>query len=436
MYNIFPYLIAIVAYGAPLSAAPLTVDDAVRFARQHSPQFAVARYDAQIAKAQTDRDRPVARPIVTAQALSTVQGPRATFPRAGDGDATVLPETYSKIEINIDQPVYRAGMGAARIRYAAQTRANALELSRAENDAILEVRRAYYYVYTAETMAQVARDGLDLARKHLDLTKLMLQAGNASERDVMASDADLAEAEQGASKADNGVAMARANMNRLMGRSPDTDFSLAPMPSHPVIPDEAMDGIAQALARRPELLALQEGIVAARAGISLAAAQDSPSLSARATAVQQTASAFVRDTYAAASLVLTWTPFDGGKSRSDMAEAGAQTAKLAAQLEEAKLGIRVEVEKAWRDMREAGARIAAADRQVKSAEKAHEISELRYETRAATQLEVSGALFAVAKARANQAQAVNDLQIAVAEYQHAIGADVISAGDKRVQIYR
>jgi len=47
---------------------------------------------------------------------------------------------------------------------------------------------------------------------------------------------------------------------------------------------------------------------------------------------------------------------------------------------------------------------------------------VRFEARAALQLEVSGALFSLSKARANQAQALFDLQIAAAEYAHAIGA--------------
>ena len=68
-----------------------------------------------------------------------MQGPRVTFPRAGDGDATVIPERFGRVELSADQVLYRAGLGAARVRYSAQTRANAWEERRAENDLILEV---------------------------------------------------------------------------------------------------------------------------------------------------------------------------------------------------------------------------------------------------------------------------------------------------------
>ena len=72
---------------------------------------------------------------------------------------------YRRVELSADQVLYRAGLGAARQRYAAQTRANAWDERRAENDLIQEVRRAWFQAAGAQTMAEVARQGVDLARK-------------------------------------------------------------------------------------------------------------------------------------------------------------------------------------------------------------------------------------------------------------------------------
>jgi len=400
----------------------LSIDEAVRLALAQSPRLKAARFEAQAAQAETDRDKPAASPTVTTTAEGRLQGPRVTFPRLG-GDDTVIPERYGRVELSLEQPLYHAGMGAARTRYAAQTRANATELERQRNDLILEVRRAWHQVAASEAMADIARQGVALARKHLDLTRLMLQAGNASERDVKASDADLAEAEQGAEKAENGAAMARANLNRSLGRDPSTLFSMADLTAIPPLPASPDEGIVMALRRRPEIRALEEGIAASRAGASLAATQNQPTLAGRATAAAQTPTALTSSRYFAAGLVVTWNPFDTARTRADVREAKAKTAQLEAQLDEARLGIRVEVDKAWRDMREAAARIETSGRQVAAAQAALDISELRYQQRAATQLEVSSALFNVTKARGNQEQARADLRIAAAEYAHATAAD-------------
>jgi outer membrane protein TolC len=422
--NLLPALLVLLTPGFPQADAPLSVDDAVRLARTNSPKLRAARFEAQAAQTETDREKPVARPTVTAQAIGTLQGPRVTFPRDGEGDATVLPERFGRVELMVEQVLYRPGLGAARERYAAQTRANVWDYRRTENDVIQEVRRAYFNLLTAQTMAEVARGGVETARKHLDLVKLMLEAGQSSERDEKAADADLAEAEQGAIKAENGVALARADLNRLMGRDLASSLTTSSQRTLEAVPDGPEAGIALALARRPEIRQLEENLRAARAGVSLARTQAQPSLSARATAARQTPSAFTNDNYYAAGLVITWNLLDAGKTRADVQEARARVGQLEALLEETKLGIRLEVEKAWRDMREARARIAAAVRQVAAAQAALDVSELRYQQRAATQLEVSGAIFSVTKALANQAQAVFDLNIAAADYAHATGADV------------
>jgi outer membrane protein len=406
------------------TGTPLTESDAVKTALVQSPKLKAARFESQAAQAQTDRDKPTASPSVTTAAEGRLQGPRVTFPRNDGGDETVVPERYGRLELNVEQIFYHAGAGAARERYDAQTRANADEFRRQQNDVVLEVRRAYYQLLSADAMAAVARESVELARKHQDLTRLMLQAGSASERDVKASDADLAEAEQGQTKADNGAALARANLNRVMGRDPSTTLETAPVPPMPTVPASPDEGIAAALRRRPEIIALENGIAAARAGASLASAQDQPALAGRATAAAQTPTGLTASRYFAAGLLLTWNPFDTARTRADVREARARVSQLEAQLEDAKLGIRVDVEKAWRDMREAASRIETSGRQVAAARAALDISELRYQSRSATQLEVSGALFNVNKALANQAQARFDLYQAAADYAHATAADV------------
>lgn len=407
---------------------PLTLPDAVRTALANSPKLRAARFEAQAAQTQAEREKPISRPNVTLQASGTVQGPTVTFPRPLSGGglepATVLPNPYNRVEITLEQPLYRAGLGAARSRYAAQTQATLTEYRRAENDTVRDVRRAFFQVLSTQTLAAVAQEGVTMAQRQMEQTRLLLQAGSVPERDVLAAEADLAEAEQGAIRAANGLALAKGELNRLLGRNPATPFLPMPPDAVPPLPPDTNTGIAEALERRPELRGLTENLRAAKAGASLARAQDQPSLSARATVARQTPSAFAAADYYVAGLTLSWSPFDRGKTRADVQEATARIGQLESLRTDAELGIRLEVEKAWRDMRDAQARLDSATRQVTSAEAALTISQLRYQARSATQLEVSGALFSVLKARSSRVQATYDLHTAAAEYAHATGADV------------
>ena len=403
----------------------ISVEEAVHTALTNSPKLIAVRRDAEANQAVTDRDKPVARPQVKAEAETRLQGPRVTFPRDGSGDVTVLPERYGRITLTIEQTLYRAGMGAARTRYDAQTRSTQWEVRRAENDAIQDVRKACYTMMTARTLAEVSREGRDLAKKHRDLTLTMLSAGAVSERDVHAAEADLADAEQGVLRAENGLVLSRANLNHLMGREPGVELDMAEITLPPPTPEHPEVDLNRALTTRPEIRQLQEGIRAAGAGALLAATQDKPGLSARAIAERQTESAFTNPNYFSAGLVLSWNPFDGGKTRSEVREARARKAQLEALLDEARLGIRLEMEKAKQDMAEARGRITVSDRQIAAARLAMDISELRYGQRAATQLEVSSALFGITKARAARTQAIFDLLAASADYAHATSADII-----------
>jgi outer membrane protein len=410
--------------------APITIEDSVKVALANSPKLRAARMEQQAARAQNGREKPVARPNVTAEVRGTLQGPKVTYPQAGGRIGTVLPEQYGQAALTIDQLIFRPGAGAAGQRYSAMNQAAHWNYLKAENDLILDVRKAYINLVARQALADVALHGVKMASAQLEQTKLMMAAGNAMERDVKASDSDLAEAEQGVLRAENGVGLARANLNRLLGRKPEDAVQIVAVPGALIVPAYTDSGIELALKRRPEIRILEEQLRSARAGAILAGTQDKPSLSAQAIGLSQTPSAFVRSEYFAASLILRWNPFDTGKSHADVGEARARVGQLEAILEDAKLGIRLEVEKALNDMKDAEARIKASERQVAAAEAAADVSRLRFQVRQALQLEVSGALFNVTKARSNRAQAQFDLHLAVAEFAHATGGDVSEAGSK------
>lgn len=424
-----PFLILLALVGQA-TVERLSAADAVRIALDKSPRLRAARAERDATLAHNDKEKPVARPIVSVEAVGQLQGPRVTFPRATPGDETVVPERYGRLELLIEQTIYRAGLGSARARYDAQNRAAEWELRKAEEETAVDVLRAYFSLVTAGEQSKVAREGVEMARKQLDLTRTMLEAGTASERDVKASDADLAEAELGKSRAEGGVDLARADLNRLMGRDPAAPVEMAPVPPLPAVPSNSDEQVQEAMRNRPEIHLLDEGLAAARAGESLAATQNLPTLSARAIGAAQTPTALTDSKFFAAGLSLKWSPFDQGKTRSDVREARANVARLEALREDARLGIRLEVEKALTDMRTARDRIAVADRQVSSADAALSVSRLRYQAGSATQLEVSGSLFALIRARGNRAQAETDLRLADAEFRYAVGeaAPARSAG--------
>jgi outer membrane protein TolC len=413
--------------------SPLTMDEAIRIGLAQSPSLDAARLESRAGQVEIDREKPVFSPKVTAKAETTLQGPTVTFPRDNSGLDTVQKESFSRVQLRLDQPLYTPGFSAAAKRYHARTMANRWGYLQQVNDAILSIRLAYIQALSAQAMLKVAQEENDLARKHLDLARLMLQSGNVSEEDVKSAESDAARAESGLTQATDGVQLAIANLNRLMGRDPVTPAVLVAPTKLPVIPEDTKDGIQEALSNRPEMRMIDEDIAAAKAGITLASSQSLPGLSAQAVVAHQTPSAFVNENYYAASLVIKWDIFDGGKTHADEESAKLQSLRLKALRTETELGIRTETLKSWKDMQDAASRIQSCDKQVAAARAALDIANIRFQQRAATQLEVSSAMLNLIKAETDKNNAIYDLFSAYANWRHATGEDVMQMRGEQTQ---
>ena len=137
---------------------PLSQAEAVSIAlKAEDPPAPVAKAVQDAAQAQAKRDRPVARPRLNAIASGTAQGPRVAFPRPDYTQATILPEGAGRLDLVIEQTLYRAGIGAARQRYEAEAALAARSVAgRWRNRRA--ARKAYVDVFRAESGVRTAQD--------------------------------------------------------------------------------------------------------------------------------------------------------------------------------------------------------------------------------------------------------------------------------------
>ncbi len=420
---------AIITVGLAVQAPArsVTMEEAVRSALTHNADLRAAMHARDAARLEADRDKPVARPKVTLEAETLIQTPELRFPR-GVEDATVRHARYSRIALEVVQPLFRFGVHDAWHRHSAMLRAADASLMRERNELIRSVRKAYVRALTAKAMLALAREGLALAERHKALVGRMIEAGLAPSLDALAADADLAEAKDGLVRAENGTRLAVADLCRLTGLPDSTDAaSLAafvPPTDHPA-EDEL---VRQAVAARPELLALRDWIIAASTGASLARSQSLPEISLRASVARQTPAAFVSRDWAAVGLAASWPVMDGGKAASGTRKARAKADELRAQLESAEAGIRLEVRAALGAIGAADARIRLCESRINAARSALAIVELRYEQRATTLLEVAAARLAVTKAVAALVEAQGDKMLAFADLRYAAALDLSGDG--------
>ncbi len=397
----------------------LSQDEAVTVALRQNPTLEGARRERNAGIIQSDRQRPAFRPEVTASASQIVRGPRVELPGTND---VVLPNSISRLEIEVRQPLYQFGAGSApRERANALAAAARSSYRRAELDVIRDVREAFLAVERTAALARVAARGAELARANTELTRALKEGGLQADVDVLEAERAEAEAQSRLLQAENGGALARANLNRLLGRPVDTPFQPGePVPSPPP-PASLAELTAVAAERRPEIQLLRHNIEAATAGIRLAKASRLPRVSLEAGYALQTETALLPRNGVYGGLTITAPIFDGAVQRFTVREAEERLKQLRSTLQAAEQGIALELERERLAMQEATARLGVAERAIAAAEKVHEITRLKLERGMATQIEVLNARLALERALASRAEAEADLRLARARLDRALG---------------
>lgn len=416
---------------------PLTPNECVALALRRSPQAKAALYARQAQQVTVDREKPVSHPTITASASGTLQGPHVTFPRVtSDGiyDATVLPEQYGRVGLTIVQPLYRAGLGAARQRYAAQSESAVQDYRRALADVALMARKACIDLLRAKSGVRLAEDGLAAAVQYQKSVTQQIVAGLAKPVDAETVKGSVAEAQAGVEQANGGLRLARMALNHTLGLPLTQPIEVAAPILSTVVPNSPDVSVETALKNRPELRGLELNIKTARAGVSLARAQTQPTLGLRGQVLEQTPSAFQNQHYAAATLELKWSLFDGGRTRLDTAEASAQVKRLEALLEDTRSGIMLDVMQNLQKLRDIQGKIETAKIQRAGAEARLVVASAAYEIGRGTLVEMLAAAREVRTSKEREQQAGYDLAAAAADFEYAQGT-LVSDADA-IDVYR
>lgn len=233
---------------------PLTLDDAIEQAVRSHPGLSAARLGRPVAQAAIDVARQRPNPDLTLE--ETKETPR---------DALTL--TF---------PIETAGKRGSRIRLAeAGAATGEAELARLEMEVRTDVRRAYYALRAAERRVEEADALQALAGRARDAAKERFDAGAASRLDLLQAELAAAQTANEADGARATVASARAALNVLVGRPPQSPTVAAGDLGAGTVPD-VDTAMELAAAHSTELAVLDGRIREQNARAALARAQRWP----------------------------------------------------------------------------------------------------------------------------------------------------------------
>ena len=320
---------------ARLRTQPMSINDAVAIALSTNRQLTLAEESLRRAQGRTSETRA---------ALNPTLGATGSYTRLDSGQSTTFGNRTVTI-VNPDQP--SLGLGATLpldisglLRTATQQAefqevVARLDVNRARNQAVLDVKSAFYDVLRDQALVNVAQSNLQASLDRLNDSSKRYRAGVVARFDVIRAQTDVANAQQQLITARSTVSSAFAALNSTIGIdvnvpvtitdqgavenppgvAPPSDLSVpAPprpdgsdpdtttskeAPDHPslppitappetLIPPIVSDPIAfgpdyaailtEAQATRPEILEGDANIAAARKGIQLARRSSLPTL--------------------------------------------------------------------------------------------------------------------------------------------------------------
>ncbi len=413
------------APAAPAASAPpptLTLADAERAARAQQPQLRQASALIRAAAARSDEARAALLPQVTASANLARASERTVV---GSTVVDAGAATSWSTGVTLSQTLWDFGQSLGRWRAAgASAEAQRASAASTADQVLLGVRSTFFTARAARDLAAVARDNLANQDAHLRQIEGFVELGTRPEIDLAQARADRASAEVQLINAENNYATARAQLNQAMGVEGTTDYEVA---SDALPPVPAEDGplaplLAEALAHRPDVAALDRQVEAQRLTVGATQAQYLPALGVAAGLSEQGRGLDGAAGNWSVAGTLTWNLFQGGLTKAQVEEGRATEDALQAQLDSARQQVRLDVEQARLAVRAAKGSLAAAGVALQNARERLRLAEGRYQAGSGNAIELGDAQVALTTAAAQQVQSQQSLSTARAQLLRALGS--------------
>ena len=295
------------------------------------------------------------------------------------------------------------------------------DLKKAENQVALKVHALYFGVLIAGLQKQAAEQQTTYAGEHLRESEDDVRNGAALRVAAIDSRAGLLESQQAVLTAEFQLSDLTTELNDLLGLPLDTRLELdAAVPaSFDQRPQE--EYVQTAWSENPEILAAEETIRKAEAGVAAAKTAYIPDVTAYARHSYQDGVAFAVHNFGTFGVNLNWDVFDFGKRRAAVHEREAQLAQAEENLRRLKEAVAVEIERSYNKVVRTRSMVQVADQVVKLRQESDRLAQNQLAQGVILVSDRRHATAATYKAQADFLQANLGYLLAWAELEQTVG---------------
>ena len=414
----------------------LTLAEAVHLAVAQNRTLKIARLKTQENEQKKAGERSAYFPAITndSNVLHITELQNIEIPAGALGTVRGVPNPAQSVTVPQGQlTLYTSGTMVAqpltqllRVRQAnrmaaAEVASSRDDVKKAENEVALQVHTLYYGILVAQLQKKAAEQQTTYAAENLRESEEDVRNGSALKVAAIGSRAGLLEGQQAVLTADLQLQDLATELNDLLGLPLDTELELDPeVPANFETAAKA-EYMKMAWAQNPEILAAEETVRKAQAGVAAAKTAYIPDITAFARYSYQNGVPFLVHNFGTFGVNLDYDVFDFGKRRAAVRERAAQLAQSEQNLERLKEEVAVAIERSYNKVERTKSLVNVAT-QVASLRQESE----RLATNQATQGEVlvserrqaSAALY---QAQADLLQASLGYQLARAELEQTVG---------------
>jgi outer membrane protein TolC len=328
----------------------------------------------------------------------------------------------------IDQPIsqqYRIGLN---LRSLDMQRQIAVQQERLEKQSVVDqVKRAYYGILQTQSALESVEESIRLYREMDRVTDQYVLQQTALKAQSLEAKTRLAKAEYDALALRNPLQTQKEQLNSLMGRDLQTEFSVSPVPEAVGTESDLAAARSLALAQRPELTQARLRVRQAEYDRRIKKSEYIPDVSLSFSYVSPLGyGSMVPSNIASAGLLFQWVPFDWGKKKHELAEKSRIVEQAQLALREAEDQVAIDVGGRFRKLQETRQLIVVSRLGQETARENLRVISNRYGQEASLFKDVLQAQASLAEADTQYQQALLSYWTARADFEKALGVDPAS----------
>jgi len=357
--------------------------------------------------------------VIPAGALGSVAGTLVPGQSVGVQQGQ---KTFLSSGTQISQPLTQLiRIHAANRIAAADVAASRDDLKNAENQVALQVHTLYFGILVAELQKQAAEKETAFAGENLRESEDDVRHGSALNVAAIQGRAGLLESQQSVLTADLQLSDLTTELNDLLGLPFDTQLQLDP--SVPSNFDERPreEYVQTAWSGNPEILAAEEAVRKAEAGVTAAKSAYIPDITAYARHSYQDGVPFLVRNFGTFGVNLDWNVFDFGKRRAGVREREAQLAQAEENLSRLKEEVAVGIQRSYNKVERTKHMVQVASQVVKLRQESERLAQNQLTQGVVLVSEQRQATAETYKAQADYLQASLGYLLAWAELEREVG---------------